>query len=99
LIARLEKQPLGSREVALSGRFAELTDAARDAAIADYVSKLRDLMDWRKGHPILRDKQARFAIVAGASATYRPSIGRVDIGGEDEANEWMTGEVHPQGGI
>lgn len=76
----------------------DLSDAARNALIADYVGKLRDLMDWRKGHPILRDDDARFEIVA--SALGHPSdraLANWILGGEDEANEFMSGEVDPVG--
>lgn len=75
---------------------AEMTDAAKEAAIAEYIGKMRDLMDWRKGHPILRDEHARFAIVAGAFGhPTDQALAEWILGGEDEADDWMTGEVNP----
>lgn len=76
------------------GEVQELSDAAKEAAIRDHVSKLRDLLDRRKGHPILRDKDAVFEIIARTfGEPHDKALALYILGGQDEADEWMTGEV------
>lgn len=75
----------------------ELSDPAKEAAIREHVSKLRDLLD-RKGHPILRDKDAVFEIVARAlGEPHDRALAHYILGGSDEADDWMDGEVERVG--
>lgn len=72
----------------------ELSDPAKEAAIREHVSKLRDFLDRRKGHPILRDKDAVFEIVARTfGEPHDRALAHYILGGSDEADEWMAGEV------
>jgi hypothetical protein len=76
----------------------ELSDAAKEAAIREHVTKLRDLLDRRKGHPILSDKDAVFEIVVRAlGEPHDRALAHYILGGSDEADDWMDGDVERVG--
>lgn len=76
----------------------QMSDAAKEAAIREHVTRLRDLLDRRKGHPILRDKDAVFEIVARAlGEPHDRALAHYILGGADEADDWMEGEVERVG--
>ncbi len=72
----------------------ELSEAQRRRAAKEVGGQLRDVLDWRKGNPALRDREVRYEAIAFA-------IGEQDLkglfewhyGGEDEADDWGSIDV------
>lgn len=76
----------------------DLSDAARAAAIKDYVGKFRDLFDRRKGHPILSDTDAVFEIIGKALGPVKVRhFAEHHFGGPEELDSWLAGNVEPMG--
>lgn len=95
---RPDFEPTGNwrkdQEDTAEGAFTPMTDEERRAQIELYVGKLRDLLDWRKGSPILRDEDARLEIISEAIG---PKMVRTladwVLGGEEEADDWLSGDT------
>lgn len=72
--------------------------AAREAAVLEYIGKFRDLFDWKQGHPLMRDEQARFEVISRALGhPADEALAEFILGDREEADYWMTGEVKAVG--
>lgn len=69
-----------------------MTDGQRAAAIKEKITEVRNVLDWRKGSPVLRDQEAVFEIIAGAIGweAMRAFLGFAFPGEDDEATTWAS---------
>jgi hypothetical protein len=95
---RPEYEPSGNwrkdQEDAANGDFTPMTDEERKAAIQLYVGRLRDLLDWRKGSPVLREEEARLEIISEAIGLQMVrTLAEWVLGGEEETDDWLSGDT------
>jgi hypothetical protein len=58
------------------------------------VGRLRDLLDWRKGSPVLREEEARLEIISEAIGLQMVrTLAEWVLGGEEETDDWLSGDT------